>query len=177
LSEFKWYIITTAAGCENKAANLIKEMANKKNLSHYIEEVIVPVEKVTQSRKGKDVLVEKKILPGYIMIKMDLQDNIWNLIKNTQHVSKFLGSGAKPSPVSQKEIDLTLNKIEEVKSHKEVIKVFEVGEFVKIVDGVFQGFSACISEIDEEKQSMKVLVSIFGRESPVDLIFSQVEKL
>lgn len=177
ISKNKWYIINAVVGFENKAAELIKKEADKKNISHLIEEIIVPVEVVTEVRKGKKVDVNKKILPGYILIKMDLTDEVWNMVKNIKFVAKFLGASHKPMPVPQREIDTVINKIKEVKEVKKIEDIFEIGEIVMIMEGAFESFSAAIEDVDREKKTLKVSVSIFGRETPLELTYDQVKKI
>ncbi|CAL7963799.1 transcription termination factor NusG [Alphaproteobacteria bacterium] len=174
----KWYIINTMVGYENKVVRLIRGDIVKKGLDSLVQQVIVPAKSVQEVRKGKKVQAEKKIFPGYVLIKMILNDTTWGLVKGTQHVAKFLGMGNKPGEVSGREVEHILQYIEDAKlSPEEDTELYEVGELVKIIDGPFDGFSAVVEDIEREKQRLKVSVSIFGRETPVDLDFQQVQKI
>lgn len=175
MSEAKWYIVNTVVGYENKAAALIKDEAIKRGLSDNIEEIVVPTEVVKKNQRGRKVDIEKKMMPGYILVKIQPSDLVWNMIRNTQYVAKFLGVSNKPKEVPQKEIEAVLCKIEEVKCDNKRVDVFEIGEIVKITDGAFAGFSAMIEYINHDKNRLKVSVSIFGRETPLELTVEQVE--
>ena len=175
--EFKWYIIHSLAGSEKKVAQAITEQAAKKNISDFFSEIIVPIEQVVEVRRGQKVNAEYKFLPGYILIKMKLSDESWHLVRNIPKVSGFLGSGSKPQPVSEKEIERFLDQMKEgVSSGKNALN-FEVGESVKVIDGPFESFVGVVEELDVEKSRLKVSFSIFGRATPVELEYSQVEKL
>ncbi len=177
MSSPKWYIVNTLVGYENKSAKLIREEAEKKGINDLIEELVIPVEVVNEIRRGKKVTYEKNIFPGYLLIKMSLNDITWNLVKSTQYVAKFLGGANKPVEVSEKEVQAILNKVAEVSRHVEVKEVYEVGEMVKIIDGAFESFSAIIEEVDNDKKKLRVSVSIFSRETPLELSFEQVERI
>lgn len=172
----KWYIVNTLSGFEHKVAKAIKESAEKKNILDKFEDVVVPVENVTELKKGKKVVAEKKIFPGYILVKMHLDDASWNLVKNTPKVSGFLGGSGKPLPVSEKEVNRVLQQVEEGSVVKEVDVSFDVGETVKIIEGPFETFTGLVDEIDVVRKRLKISVSIFGRPTPVELEFHQVEK-
>lgn len=160
-----------------KVAKTIEEQARKKNLQDQIAQVIVPTEEVIEIRRNQKVHVEKKFLPGYILINMEMNDDTWHFVRNLPKVTGFLGSASKPSPVSEKEVKVILNQMEEGAIRPKNIITFEVGESVKINDGPFESFIGLVSDIDEEKSRLKVSVTIFGRATPVDLEFSQVEKV
>lgn len=172
----RWYIVNTLSGYEHKVKKLIQDNANKKKVEHLFEDIVVPVENVTEVKKGKKVTSEKKIFPGYILIKMELNDESWNLVKNTARVAGFLGGSGRPVPVPEKEAMRVLKQIEEGAVAKEVECTYEIGETIKITDGPFQTFMGLVDEVDNAKKRLKVSVSIFGRSTPVDLEFSQVEK-
>lgn len=174
---YNWYIIHVASGHEKKVAKLIEEQARKKNIQDSIGKIIVPTEDVIEVRKNQKVNVEKKFLPGYVLINMELTDETWHFVKNIPKVSGFLGSATRPSPVSESEVNVILKQMEEGSNLDSDIKYFEIGESIKIIDGPFESFIGVVSDVDEEKSRLKVSVSIFGRSTPVDLEFSQVEKL
>jgi len=176
MSGTNWYIINVLSGYEKKVVSLIKENAVKKQVIDAFRDFVIPVEHTVEIKRGKKVNTEKKMLPGYIMVFMDLNDLTWNIVKNTQYVGKFLGTSNTPLPISESEVKRVLKQVEEGKVRKEMRRFFEIGENVKIVQGVFETFNGMVEEVDDEKQRLKVLVSIFGRETPVDLHFDQVEK-
>ena len=174
---YKWYIVHVVSGHEKKVAKLIEEQARKKDLQEYISKVVVPTEEVTEVRRNQKVNVEKKFLPGYVLIQMKMNDDSWHFVKNIPKVTGFLGSGSKPSPVGESEVQHIFKQMEEGSVVTKKALVFEVGESVKINDGPFESFVGLVSDVDEEKSRLKVSVSIFGRATPVDLEFSQVEKV
>ena len=173
----KWYIINVLSGYENKVVSLIKEAAEKRQVVSLFHKFIVPVESTIEVKKGKKINTEKRIFPGYVMVNVVLNDLTWNIIKNTQYVGKLLGGGNIPFPIPEIEVNRVLQQIEEGKVAKEKRKSFEVGENVKIINGVFETFNGLVEKIEDEKQRLQVLVSIFGRETPVELHFDQVEKI
>ncbi len=173
----KWYILQVLSGAENKVADAIREKAQKDGYSAQLNEVTVPVEKVFEIRKGKKVQVEKKFLPGYILVNMDLTDDFWHAIRSIPKVGGFLGGGGKPQQISQKEVDRILEQIEKSEEQKKSSLVFEVGDSVKVNDGPFESFVGTVETVDEEKERLRVSVAIFGRATPIDLDFSQVTKL
>ena len=171
-----WYIIQSHSSFENKVAQEIKEEAQKANLSDKIEEIIVPTHDITEVKRGKRVQRKKKYFPGYVLLKSEMDNTIYHLIKNLKKVSGFLGSKGTPIPVSEKEIEKILGQIKDgVVQPKSGIE-YNVGEKVQVVDGPFASFSGLVEDIDEDKLRLKVSVSIFGRPTPVDLEYSQVEK-
>ena len=174
---FQWYIVHVVSGHEKKVAKLIEEQARKKNLQDYISQVVVPVEEVVEVRRNQKVNVEKKFLPGYILINMEMNDDSWHFVRNVAKVTGFLGSGSKPSPVPESQIQAIFKQMEEGSVVTKNSLTFEVGESVKINDGPFESFLGVVSDVDEEKSRLKVSVSIFGRSTPVELEFSQVEKV
>jgi len=171
-----WYIVQAYSGFENKVVDLIKEELKKQKLSEKLEDIIVPTHQVTEVKKGKRTKKEKKFFPGYVLIKIDLTKQIYHMIKNLQKVSGFLGSADKPTPIADGEIKRILGQVSENAISQKTGISFEIGEKVKVCDGPFASFNGLIEEIDEEKSRLKVSVSIFGRATPVDLEFNQVEK-
>ena len=171
-----WYIVQAYSGFEKKVVETIKDELKKHELSEKLGEILVPTHQVTEVKKGKRIKKEKKFFPGYVLLKIELTKQIFHMIKNLQKVSGFLGSSDKPTPISDSEIKRILSQVSESAiSHKTGIS-FEIGEKVKVCDGPFASFNGLIEEIDEEKSRLKVSVSIFGRATPVDLEFNQVEK-
>jgi transcriptional antiterminator NusG len=172
----KWYIVQAYSGFEKKVVEAIKEELKKHKLEQNLEQILLPTHQVTEVKKGKRTKREKKFFPGYILIKIELTKQIYHLIKNLQKVSSFLGSKDKPVAISEDEIKRILGQVTETASKQKSGFNFEIGEKVKVCDGPFASFSGLIEEIDEEKSRLKVSVSIFGRPTPVDLEFNQVEK-
>ena len=173
--DFKWYIIHTHSGFEVKVINNIKEEIRKKDLSHNFEDFLVPTQKTLEIKKGKKVEGEKKFYPGYILIKMIMNDDAWHLVKKTSKVSGFLGAANKPIPLRDEEAQRILGQVKEgVESVVSTIS-FEVGETVKVADGPFASFNGIVEEVDSDRSRLKVAVSIFGRATPVELEYTQVE--
>ena len=171
-----WYIVQSHSSFENKVAQEIKEEATKANLSDKIEEIIVPTHDITEVKRGKRVQRKKKYFPGYVLLKSEMDNTIYHMIKNLKKVSGFLGTKGTPIPVSEKEIEKILGQIKDgVVQPKSGIE-YNVGEKVQVIDGPFASFSGLVEDIDEDKMRLKVSVSIFGRPTPVDLEYSQVEK-
>ena len=171
-----WYIVQSHSSFENKVAQEIREEATKANLADRIEEIIVPTHDITEVKRGKRVQRKKKYFPGYVLLKSEMDNTIYHMIKNLKKVSGFLGTKGTPIPVSEKEIEKILGQIKDgVVQPKSGIE-YNVGEKVQVIDGPFASFSGLVEDIDEEKLRLKVSVSIFGRPTPVDLEYSQVEK-
>ena len=171
-----WYIVQSHSSFENKVAQLIKEEADKAKISDKIEEIVVPTHDVTEVKRGKRVQRKKKYFPGYVLIKSEMNDNIYHMIKNIKKVSGFLGTKGIPVPVSDKEIEKILGQMKDGVAQPKSTIDYSVGEKVQVVDGPFASFSGLIEDIDEDKLRVKVSVSIFGRPTPVDLEFNQIEK-
>ncbi|MEQ8734043.1 MAG: transcription termination/antitermination protein NusG [Rhodospirillaceae bacterium] len=173
----KWYVLHVYSGFESKVAQSIREQAVQQNMADKIEEVLVPIEEVVEMRRGAKVNAERKFFPGYVLIKMDLTNESWHLVQNTPKVTGFLGGQGKPSPISQSEAEQIMRQVQEGIERPKPSVVFEVGEQVRVSDGPFSSFNGFVEDIDEEKARLKVSVSIFGRSTPVELEYSQVEKL
>ena len=171
-----WYIVQAYSGFEKKVVESIKDILVKNKLESHVGEMLVPTQEVTEVKKGKRTKKERKYFPGYVLLKVELTKQIYHLIKNLTKVSGFLGSGDKPTPISDTEIQRILGQVSENADSQKSGISFEIGEKVKVCDGPFASFNGLIEEIDEEKSRLKVSVSIFGRATPVDLEFNQVEK-
>lgn len=173
----RWYIVHAHSGFEKKVAQSIKEQAEKKGLSNYFGEVFVPTEKHMEIKKGKKVDSERKFFPGYVMVKMEMNDEAWQVVKNTPKVTGFLGGGGnKPQPISDREAEHIFKQVQEGVSAGKTAITFETGDQVKIIDGPFESFNGVVEEVEEHKKKLKVAVSIFGRSTPVELDYNQVEK-
>ena len=172
-----WYIVHAYSNFEKKVADSIKEKIQANGLEDYFEEVLVPSEKVVEIVRGKRREVERKLFPGYVLVKMDLTDEAYHLIKNTPKVTGFLGSGNKPMPIPEREALQILQTVQEGVDRPKPSITYEIGEQVRVSDGPFASFSGFVEDVDEERARLKVAVSIFGRPTPVELEYSQVEKL
>jgi len=173
----QWYIVHAYSNFEKKVAESIREQAAAQGLGDAFEQVLVPTEDVVEVRRGQKRHSERKFFPGYVLVKMELTDETWHLVKNTPKVTGFLGTGNKPIPVSQAEVDRILNQVQEGVDHPKPSIQFEIGEQVRVMDGPFASFSGSVEEVDEERSRVKVAVSIFGRATPVELEYGQVEKV
>ena len=173
----RWYVLHVYSGFEHKVSDAIKEQARKLKLEERVGDIMVPTEEVVEVKRGQRVNVERKFFPGYLLIKLDMSDDVWHMVKNTPKVTDFLGANNKPSPVSEKEAERLIQQIQEGVDRPRPSVVFDIGEEVKVIDGPFASFNGMVEEIDEEKAKLKVSVSIFGRATPVELEYSQVEKL
>ena len=173
----RWYVVNVYSGFEKKVAEYIKEQAEKKGLNDRFEKIVVPSEEVVEIRRGSKVNVEKNYFPGYVLVKMDLTDETWHLVRNVPKVSGFLGGKGRPSPISEAEVSRILKQVQESIDHPRHFVSFEVGEQVRVSDGPFTSFNGIVEEVDSEKSRIKVSVMIFGRATPVELEYSQVEKV
>lgn len=173
----RWYVVNVYSGFENKVATSIREQAEKQGFMEKFQEILVPTHEVIEVKRGKKVSRDKKFFPGYVLVKMEMTEDTWHLVKNIAKVSGFLGAKGKPSPITEAEAARLLNQVEQgVKGGGDGFS-FEVGEQVRVSDGPFASFTGLVEEVDSEKARLKVTVSIFGRATPVDLEFNQVEKL
>ena len=175
----RWYVIHVYSGFENKVAQSIKEQARQMGMEDLVEDVQVPTEEVVRMHRGAKVSSERKFFPGYVLVKMDLTDDTWHLIKNTAKVTGFLGGGGrgKPVPISEGEAGRILRQVQEGVERPKPAVSFEIGEQVKVADGPFASFNGTVEDVDEERARLKVAVSIFGRSTPVELDYAQVEKI
>ena len=173
----RWYVVHVYSGFEKKIANHIKEQAAQKGLSDHFEEILVPSEEVTEVRRGRKVNAERKCFPVYVLVKMELTDEAWHLVKDAPRVTGFLGTRNKPSPITAAEADRIMKQAQEGVERPRSALTFEIGEQIRVADGPFTSFTGTIEEVDDERQRLKVSVSIFGRSTPVDLEYTQVEKL
>ena len=173
----RWYVVNVYSGSEKKVAESLREQATLKKMDDKILEVFVPTENVVEIRKGTKVNAEHKFFPGYILVKMELTDETWLVVKNTPRVSGFLGSRNKPQPISDAEVQKFINQVQEGLERPQTNVNFETGEQIRVIDGPFASFVGIVEDIDTEKNRLKVSVSIFGRYTPVELEFSQVEKM
>ncbi len=173
----RWYVVNVYSGSEKKVAESLKEQAVLKKMEDKILDVLVPTEKVVEIKKGTKVNAEHKFFPGYILVKMEMSDECWHVVKNTPRVSGFLGSRNKPQPISDAEAERIIKQMEEGIERPQTVVDFEVGEQIRVTDGPFASFVGVVEEVDSEKSRLKVSVSIFGRYTPVELEFSQVEKV
>jgi transcriptional antiterminator NusG len=172
----KWYIVHAYSNFEKKVAESIREQAHAQGLDDCFSEILVPTEDVIEIRRGRKINAERKFFPGYVLVKMDLSDEAYHLIKNTPKVTGFLGSGTKPMPVSEREIARIIGAIEEGVERPKPTISFEIGEAVRVIDGPFASFNGSVEQVDEDRARLRVTVSIFGRATPVELEYAQVEK-
>ena len=170
------YIVQTFSGFEQKVAETIKDAIKNNNLGEQIDEVLVPMHEVTEVKRGKRVQRKKKYFPSYVLVKMEMSKKLYHMVKNIQKVTGFLGTTGNPIPVPEQEIDKILGNIKEGSLVPEPSLSFDIGEQVKVCEGPFASFTGLVEEVDEEKSRLKVSVSIFGRPTPIELEYNQVEK-
>ena len=173
----RWYVVHVYSGFEKKIAQQIKEQAAQKGLGDQFDEVLVPSEEVVELRRGQKINAERKFFPGYVLVKMELTDDAWHLVKDTPKVTGFLGTKIRPSPISDAEAERIMKPTQEGVERPRPAILFEIGEQVRVADGPFTSFNGVVEEVDEEKGRVKVSVSIFGRSTPVELEYGQVEKV
>ncbi len=172
----RWYSVSVLSNFEKKVAESIKETAEQHGLTDEIEDVLVPTEEVTELRRNKKVQVEKRFMPGYVLVKMEMTDRAYHLINDTNRVTGFLGPQGRPTPLRDSEVARILNQVEEGVERPRPMIIFEIGEQVNVTDGPFEGFAGLVEDVDEENARLKVSVSIFGRATPVELEYAQVSK-
>jgi transcriptional antiterminator NusG len=173
----RWYIVHAYSNFEKKVAEAIKEQANVQGLGELFDDVLVPTEEVVEIRRGRKVTSERRFFPGYVLVKMEMTDAAYHLIKNTPKVTGFLGTENKPIPITEEEADRILHQVQEGVERPRPLISFEIGEQVRVSDGPFASFNGLVEDVDEERARLKVAVSIFGRATPVELEYGQVEKL
>lgn len=173
----RWYVLHVYSGFESKVAEAIREKAQQQGVEERIEDILIPTQEVIDIKRGQKVSSQQKIYPGYVLAKMDLSDEVWHMVKNTPKVTGFLGAGNRPSPISEREASRLMAQIQEGIEKPKSNIIYEIGEKVKVMEGPFASFEGLVEEIDEVKSRLKVSVSIFGRATPVELEFSQVEKI
>lgn len=172
----RWYTVNVLSNFEKKVAESILEQREKQGLEDEIDQVLVPTEEVVEVRRGKKVQTEKRFMPGYVLVKMEMTDQAYHLVASTNRVTGFLGPMGKPTPLREAEVSRLLNQVEEGVERPRTLITFEVGETVTVTDGPFESFSGMVEEVDDENQRLKVTVSIFGRATPVELEYTQVRK-
>ena len=173
----QWYVIHVYSGFERKVAQSIEEQARQAGMSDRIRQVMVPMEQIVEVRRGKAINADRKFFPGYVLVQMEMTDDTWHLVKNTPKVTGFLGGRGRPAPISDAEAERIMRQVQEGVERPKPSVVFETGEQVRVCDGPFTSFNGYVEEVDEERARLKVAVSIFGRSTPVELEYSQVEKL
>ena len=172
----RWYSVSVLSNFEKKVAEAIRTAVAEGGLEDQIEEVLVPTEEVIEVRRGKKVTSERRFMPGYVLVRMEMSPKGYHLINSINRVTGFLGTQGKPMPMRDDEVNAILNRVQEGEEAPRTLIHFEVGEQVKVNDGPFEGFSGTVEEVDAESSRLKVMVSIFGRATPVDLEFTQVSK-
>ena len=173
----RWYVVHAYSGFEKKVAQSLSEQADALEMSDMFGEILVPVEEVVEMRRGQRVNAERKFFPGYVLVKMEMTDEGYHLVKNTPKVTGFLGPAGRPSPISDAEAARIMHQVQEGVERPKPSVIFEIGEQVRVSDGPFTSFNGLVAEVDEERARLKVAVSIFGRATPVELEYSQVEKV
>ena len=172
----QWYIIHTYSGFENKVKQSLRQRADAYGMGDKIGEILVPTEEVMEIRDGKKVLTKRKFFPGYVLVHMEMSDEAWHVVRSTPKVTGFVGGGLRPTPMTQEEVDRIINQVHVTKEKPKPKLDFRVGETVKIIDGPFSNFTGVVEEVNEDRSTLKVMVSIFGRSTPVELEFHQVKR-
>jgi len=173
----RWYVIHVYSGFEKKVAQSIEEQVRQAGLEDEVDQILVPMEEVVELRRGAKVNSERKFFPGYVLMRMDLSDETWHLVKNTPKVTDFLGGKGRPTPIKDSEAERILYQVQEGVERPKPSVTFEIGEEVRVCDGPFNSFNGFVEDVDEDRARLKVSVSIFGRATPVELKYAQVEKL
>jgi transcriptional antiterminator NusG len=176
-SEFRWYIVHTYSGFEERVKEALRQRADALGMAEDFGEIRIPTETVVELKGGKKRETQRKFFPGYILVQMKMSDPAWHVVRNTPKVTGFVGTGKKPTPLTQDEVDQILEQVVSAKEKPKPKYVFEKGEPVKIVDGPFSNFSGVVEEINLDRNTLKVMVTIFGRQTPVELDFLQVQKM
>lgn len=172
----KWYILHTASGSEKSVKTMIQDQVEKNNMHSLFKEIVVPVVEVPEIKRGKKVITEKKFMPGYILIKMQMNDDSWHLVKSVPKITGFLGSKTTPQSLSDTEVSRIFNQLETESRTARLSSLHNIGDKVKVIDGPFDSFLGVIEDVDIESQRLKVSVSIFGKATPIELSFTQVKK-
>ncbi len=172
----KWYILHTVSGSEKRAKQMIQDQIAKKNMSDQFEEIVVPIIEVPEVKRGKQVLTEKKFMPGYILIKMKMTDESWHLVKSVPKITGFLGSKTKPNAMNDQEVERIFKQLESETKNASSLSLYNVGDKIQVIDGPFDSFSGFVEEVDAQGQKLKISVSIFGKATPIELGFGQVKK-
>jgi transcriptional antiterminator NusG len=173
----KWYIVHTQSGSENRVKQMVLEQVARHGMEDSFEEIVIPVVEIPEVKRGKAIKVEKKLMPGYVLIKMVMTDKSWHLVKSVPKISGFLGSKSVPKALSEKEVDEVFSQLENRRKNINSTSLYEIGESVTVLDGPFEGFSGTVEEIDEVKMKLRIAISIFGKATPIDLGFSQIKKV
>ena len=173
----RWYVVNVYSGFEKKVALAIQEQAEKKGLTDRFGDILVPTEEVVEMRRGAKVTTERNYFPGYVIVKMELTDEAWHLVRNIPKVSGFLGANGKPTPITEAEVSRIMKQVQDSIERPRSNIMFEIGEQVRVTDGPFSTFSGLVEEVDVERSRLKVSVMIFGRPTPVELEYTQVEKV
>lgn len=174
--EAKWYILHVVSGSENAVKRNLQDQIVKKGMSELFEEIIVPVIKVPEIKRGKQVVTEKKFMPGYILINMKMTDDAWHLVKSVSKISGFLGSKTAPKPMTQGEVDRILEQMESGSKAAGTSSLYNVGDKIQVIDGPFDSFSGVVEEVNSAGEKLRISVSIFGKATPIELSFNQVRK-
>ncbi len=177
VSAKQWFIIHTYSGFENRVKESLRQRADAMGMGEIIGEILIPTEEVVEMKDGKKVVSSKKFFPGYILVNMAMSDDAWHMVKNTPKVTGFVGTGIKPTPLFQEEVDRIINQVTTSAEKPKPKFVFKEGEQVRIVDGPFSNFSGTVEEVNHDRNTLKIMVTIFGRSTPVELDFLQVEKI
>ena len=173
----RWYVIHVYSGFEKKVSESIEEQVRQAGLEAEVDQVLVPMEEVVELRRGAKVNAERKFFPGYVLMRMEISDEVWHLVKNTPKVSDFLGAQGRPTPIPDREANRILHQVKEGVERPKPSVTFEIGEEVRVCDGPFNSFNGFVEDVDEDRARLKVSVSIFGRATPVELEYAQVEKV
>ena len=176
VAEKLWYIIHTYSGFEAKVKDSLRQRADAMGMAEVIEDILVPTEEVVEVKDGKKKRSNRKFFPGYVLVKMEMSDDAWHVVRNTPKVTGFVGTGANPVPLSESEVARIVNQVSVAAEKPKPVLAFNVGESVRIVDGPFSNFTGNVEEVNEDRSTLKVMVTIFGRATPVELEFLQVEK-